>query len=677
MFFDNSPNNKNKNKNVSLHNTQLPKPKEVELIGPYDNAQGPAILDIECYPNYFECGFKFIDIEKYLFFEIFKGIADEPVYSINGYVCSFDVWRDAFSFVLHRFLTIGFNSIYYDLPLIFDALKGSSPEKLKDYSNEIISERKRAFSPQIARLNHIDIMEVAPLHDGLKTYAGRIHAPRMQELPYKHFKPLTPEQAFCVRSYNVNDLDNTELLHRELKGQIRLREKLGLRYGLDLRSKSDAQVAEAVIQSELSKAGIRARAPAIQPGSVFRYSKPDFIQFKTAQLQRVLEVVATEPFVINDKGKVNLPKAISGLKIKIGDAEYKFGIGGIHSKEKSATYIAKKDLLIVDRDVSQYYPSIVLNQNLYPAHLGQGFTDILRNLASLRGECKDKAKQYKDAGDIENYIYWDEESGSLKIANNGVVGKLSSPYSVVYSPMTNIQTTISGQLCLLMIAETLTELKFNVVSANTDGIVTIVPTERKAEFDTLIEVWEKQTGFKTEETFYQALYSRDVNNYLALKEKGNPGSEYVDEQLGFKSKGVYSERGSALNSVLSKNPETYICSMAVMQFLKNGIPLKDTIYSCKDFRRFVSVKKVEGGAQKDGQYLGKVVRWYMAKDVTGSLNYVTSGNSVGKSDGAKPCMDLPAEFPEDVDFDWYLANANSMLFDLGVYKKAVVGDLFR
>ena len=69
MFFDNSPNNKLKNKNVSLHNTQLPKPKEVELIGPYDQASGPCILDIECYPNYFECGFKFVDVEKYLFFD--------------------------------------------------------------------------------------------------------------------------------------------------------------------------------------------------------------------------------------------------------------------------------------------------------------------------------------------------------------------------------------------------------------------------------------------------------------------------------------------------------------------------------------------------------------------------------------------------------------------------------
>jgi hypothetical protein len=358
MFFDNSPNNKNKNKNVSLHNTQLPKPKEVELASLYQITGNPTvILDIECYPNYFEIGIKFIELNQYVFFEIFanSGQSHQPdsnhVYSINGFICSFIVWRDAVSFFLHRFLTVGFNTIYYDLPLILDSLKGSSPEKLKSYSNEIIQERKRAFSPQISKLNHIDIMEVAPLHDGLKTYAGRIHAPRMQELPYEHFKDLTPEQAFYVRSYNVNDLDNTELLFLELKGQIRLREKLGLRYGLDLRSKSDAQVAEAVIQSELSKNGIRARAPVVQPGSVFRYAVPDFIKFKTPQLQRVLEVVRNTDFIIGNDGSANTPKEIRSLKIKIGGTEYQMGNGGLHSKETCRSVYSTNDEQKRDLDV--------------------------------------------------------------------------------------------------------------------------------------------------------------------------------------------------------------------------------------------------------------------------------------------------------------------------------------
>jgi hypothetical protein len=603
MFFDNSPNNKNKNKNVSLHNTQLPKPKEVELASLYQITGNPTvILDIECYPNYFEIGIKFIELNQYVFFEIFanSGQSHQPdsnhVYSINGFICSFIVWRDAVSFFLHRFLTVGFNTIYYDLPLIFDSLKGSSPEKLKSYSNEIIQERKRAFSPQISKLNHIDIMEVAPLHDGLKTYAGRIHAPRMQELPYEHFKDLTPEQAFYVRSYNVNDLDNTELLFLELKGQIRLREKLGLRYGLDLRSKSDAQVAEAVIQSELSKNGIRARAPAIQPGSVFRYSVPDFIQFKTPQLQRVLEVVRNTDFIIGNDGSANTPKEIRSLKIKIGGTEYQMGNGGLHSKETCRSVYSTNDEQKRDLDVGAYYPNIILNQNLYPQHLGPGFCTVYKDIIDLRKECKNKAKQYKEIGDLENSKYWDEESSSLKILSNGSFGKFGNKYSILYSPQLVTQTTVSGQLFLLMLIEDFELNKFSVISANTDGIVINVPTNRDSEFKRISNLWEKSLGFELEETIFKSLHQRDINNFIGIK---------MNNEI--KEKGIYSKNGSALNSPLSKNPETRICVEAVEAFLLNKTPISETVCNCRDITKFVSVRKVEGGAQKNGQYLGKVI----------------------------------------------------------------------
>jgi hypothetical protein len=227
-----------------------------------------------------------------------------------------------------------------------------------------------------------------------------------------------------------------------------------------------------------------------------------------------------------------------------------------------------------------------------------------------------------------------------------------------------------------MLIEDLTLANFKVISANTDGVITLVPTEREGEFNDIINLWEQKLEFKTEKTNYKMLLNRDVNNYLALKESSEPNSKYYDEQLGFKTKGIYSERGSAQNSLLSKNPETYICSMAVMNFLKNKVPIKETIENCKDIRKFVSVRKVEGGAHKDGQYLGKVVRWYYANDEQGTINYVRSGNNVPKSEGAKPVMDLPLDFPNDLNYEWYITEANNMLYDLGFYKKAGTGSLF-
>ena len=65
------------------------------------------------------------------------------------------------------------------------------------------------------------------------------------------------------------------------------------------------------------------------------------------------------------------------------------------------------------------------------------------------------------------------------------------------------------------------------------------------------------------------------------------------------------------------------------------------------------------------EYLGKAIRWYYAKDVPGEIVYVLSGNKVPKSDGAKPMMDLPKEFPADLDFERYEREACEALAKIG------------
>jgi hypothetical protein len=42
------------------------------------------------------------------------------------------------------------------------------------------------------------------------------------------------------------------------------------------------------------------------------------------------------------------------------------------------------------------------------------------------------------------------------------------------------------------------------------------------------------------------------------------------------------------------------------------------------------------------------------------------GDIVGRTSGAKPVADLPAEFPDDVNYDWYIAEAEELLADIAV-----------
>lgn len=241
------------------------------------------------------------------------------------------------------------------------------------------------------------------------------------------------------------------------------------------------------------------------------------------------------------------------------------------------------------------------------------------------------------------------ESDSLKVTINGSFGKFGSKWSVLYSPDLLIQTTVTGQLALLMLIERIELAGVSVVSANTDGIVVKCPNSRLKELEEIFLEWETITGFETEETRYIALFSKDVNNFVAIKADGS-----------HKAKGVYAPGG------LAKTPSNAICVEAVIENLKRGTPVEDTIYGCWDVTKFVTVRTVKGGAvDQAGNYLGKAVRFYHAMGISGQLTYKVNGYAVPTTEGARALMDLPDEFPADVDFDWYIAEANSILKDIG------------
>lgn len=143
--------------------------------------------------------------------------------------------------------------------------------------------------------------------------------------------------------------------------------------------------------------------------------------------------------------------------------------------------------------------------------------------------------------------------------------------------------------------------------------------------------------------------SRDVNNYIAIKTDGD-----------IKVKGAYA------TGDLKKNPVNTVCVDAVKDYLTKGIPIEQTIRQCRDITKFLTVRAVKGGAVKDKSYLGKSIRWYYAVDVEGDIIYALNGNKVPNSDGAKPLMQLPDKFPDDIDYEKYIQESLSILKDVGI-----------
>lgn len=662
-------------------------------------------MDIECFKNYFLLMFKHMGSGKFKYFEQHQ----------LGEGATLDY--EAIHRILRRYTMATFNGKNYDNQILSLALSGVSNSKLKEASDHIILgglkpwDFRDEYGIQLpGYVDDIDLIEVAPGQAGLKLYGARMHSPELEDLPFDPDDLITLDQVQVIRKYCGKDNNVTHQLYDTLHNQIELRIKMSNEYSVDLRSKSDAQIAEAVMTHEIGKlVNRKITRPIVHPGTRFKYQIPDFISYQTPLLREMLELVRSTSFTVLPNGSVQMPEALSALVLPIGKSKYQMGIGGLHSTEKSQRIVCEKGEFLCDRDVASYYPSIILLLKLFPKHLGKAFLDVYSKIVTARLKAKSDSKNVKHDSPRGKELA--EITQTLKIVINGLFGKLGSKWSKVYSPDLMIQVTITGQLSLLMLIEEIELNGLSVVSANTDGVVIHGKDSQYDRLNWIVADWESRTGFDTEETPYEAIYSRDVNSYVAVK----PGGK-------FKGKGEF---GSAS---LQNNPTCSICTDAMVAYLTKGIPVEKTIVKCRDITKFLTVRRVNGGgmltnktlvnkptlsvmrdalldsgewrpispgnpikslwestdsfmpdtsrktireayeelkSSRSHTYLGKVVRWYFGRNSSACITYKTNGNLVSKSNGAVPMMDLSDEFPKDINYSWYILEAKSMLARVG------------
>jgi hypothetical protein len=584
------------------------------------------VLDCEVYSNYFLFAAKQINGDKTL------------VVEMHNDKCS-DKDRRAVDKAMSSAIGVSFNGNNYDLPIIASFLAGASNADLKTMSDKIIVDQVPSWRLGVRipkKWDHIDLFEVSFGRASLKIYGGRLGCPKMQDLPIEPSATISEVQAKELRDYCSNDLDVTERLYNALAPQIELRKSMSDQYGIDLRSKSDAQIAEAVIKSEYLKlSGDMAYKPE-SIASEFYYVAPDLVSFSSKYLSDILTRIHETPFALGKNGSVLLPDWLKSERIVIDNTPYQMGIGGLHSCEKRQFVGADKDHLLFDMDVASYYPNIILEQGLEPESMTGHFINVYESLV-------DRRIVAKRSGDKVT-------ADTLKICVNGSFGKLGSKYSALYAPELLIQTTITGQLALLMLIERMTDVGIRIMSANTDGIVCHVPIELECAAQQVAFDWMLDTTYVLERTDYRALASRDVNNYVAVKLDGS-----------YKGKGVFADAG------LSKNPDMPIIAKAVALYVAKGVAIESTINGCKDVVQFCTIRTVKGGAQWQGDYLGKAVRFYWGNNIMASpISYIKNGNKVPKSDGAIPMMDLPESLPSDIDYPRYIKAAKDLLEDVGL-----------
>jgi hypothetical protein len=672
-----------------------------------------ATLDIECFHNWFLVGITDFATGIEWDFQLMDGYPLDTASIVT---------------LLNHYTIVTFNGTGYDWPILMLALQGVDNATLKQVNDDIIVRKHKWWDVYkkyrcwpADTFDHIDVSEVAPgVKVSLKQYMCRMAYETVQDTPVDFNLPLPINHIVDEIMYCRNDRGGTKRLYEICEERIQMRARLSEKFGVDLRSKSDAQAAEAMVKAEWSRRMRESidrmeREPPTKPfpietfphlqvrnydvdyhgqpkpivphyphGTTFKARIPDYIQFVTPQMQSLLQLVRDCDFVISNKDEAELmgldgvgirtgvliPEQLKGLDITIGATTYRMGIGGLHSQESSASYRSIPGVQTLrTADVSSYYPSLIINAGIYPPQLGPLFLSIFETIYKDRLSAKAALKKLPK--DVQEYLEVKAVEGGFKIVLNGTFGKLFSRFSIFYYPEGGIAVTIGGQLSLLMLIERLELSGIKVISANTDGIEMLIPWGYESITDSIMAWWQSATRLTMEQENYLALYSRDVNNYYRL---GFDGS--------VKRKGAYAKSGVLEN----KHPDLDVCSDAVEAYLTKGTPLRDTIVACNDIRKFVRVRGAKGGAvwfrpdcEDDaiqvwadgskhllgGVPLGRAVRWYYARDCNDYIVDGQSFNKVAGSDGARPIMRLPSTLPDDIDYAKYVSVAEEILNDIG------------
>jgi DNA polymerase elongation subunit (family B) len=261
---------------------------------------------------------------------------------------------------------------------------------------------------------------------------------------------------------------------------------------------NDVRIGKEIFIDALTKAGVRIKD---ERGKLRQTPREQIVvkdillpvSFRHPELRRVHEEFKNL-IITNTKGDFKLSADLDGFTLD-------YGTGGLHGSVNDRLIESDSEWVIIDADCVSMYPSVSIQYNLYPEHLGEKFCDVYRSIFEERSKHK--------KGTPENAAY--------KLALNGVYGQSNSEFSPFFDPAFTMSITLGGQLLLSMLCERIMYLgdDAELAQVNTDGITARVRRSALDKYYDVCKDWEKESRLTLEYAQYKKMYISDVNNYVA------------------------------------------------------------------------------------------------------------------------------------------------------------------
>lgn len=525
------------------------------------------IYDIETYPNLFSVGAIHHETGTKYTFEISDRMDQSA--ELMGWLYFLQV---------NGCFMVGFNNVGFDYPIIHNFMKGHKTAQLaylkcqqiiggqsnQDRFAHTIWERDR-FIKQIDLflIHHFDN---ASRRTSLKAIEFAMRMESIQDLPYAVGSTLTHPQIQDVVDYMHHDIKATHDFFKETLGAIEFRRTLSAKYGHDFTNYNDGKIGKQFFIMKLEEAGVPCFTQVNGRKQKRQTPRPNgikveplilpFICFARPELKEVHQWFK-DMHITNTKGKTKRTATVDGFT-------FDFGLGGIHGSINSALVESDKEYVIIDVDVTSYYPSVPIKHRIYPEHLSEKFCDIY-------DEVKQERLKHRK-GSPENLI--------MKLSLNSVYGDSNSEYSPFYDPQFTMSVTINGQLMLAMLAEWVMAIpNLTMIQANTDGITVRLPRVSVPVFNNICGIWEQATKLDLEHAEYSRMWIRDVNNYVA--EYSGSGE--------CKCKGAYS---FGKDRLWHQDHSQQVVPMMALEHMRTGESIERLVRNHKDPCDFMRRAKV-------------------------------------------------------------------------------------
>lgn len=612
-----------------------------------------------------------------------------------------------FNFMSNIKLLIGFNSIKFDDLLVATAFINrdvlsnkdtawSGIQKMKQMCDNIIQNGNinyKYFDNDLKAFNqwwmsidlYLALFETIA-RKSLKQAGVNIKWYRIEDLPMSPDTIVTKKDFNEIFEYNLNDVFITRALHLKKKGEFELRVDISNKYHVNVLTSNRSAIADKLMIKFYSEyTGLkyyqfkdkRTDRVIINFGELLNSR----INFNTPILKQTYEEIRNTDFNVFKKYK---------KVVLFKDKGYTIATGGLHSIDKPGIFMGDStSTFLRDADVSSYYPSLIYNERVCPAHIAPvAFSSIVLMIKNDRLKYKSNAKILKSQGKYD--LAKDAKTGAetLKIvANSGLYGKMGYN-GWLYDPKALYQVTLNGQLYLMMLIEQLEEAGIEIISANTDGILARFNKSKVDDYNKITKLWQEYTKLELEFADYLKYVRTSVNSYLAIKK------EWLDDP---DNNDNIKRKDEFLTEVeLSKGFNAPIIGIALNEFYVKGISIETTIRNHKDIYDYcISVKTGESFDKqlhsiKNGLYtidtLSKNLRYYVSNQGGTLLKHkrtegVDKYHNMIKGVNITPfndffyCEDMK-EY--DINYQYYIKRATEMILKInGVYSKPRTSRVFK